>query len=281
MNSKKLNELIKLKSNGNNNLAYHFHQMFFFEHFLLRLEKSKYKNNIILKGGVLLSSIIGEDFRTTKDIDTTLKSVPLNMDNIKEIFNEILNIELNDNVYFKIIDIKDIRLEDEYGGFKINVLGIFDKIKTNFFIEITTGDIITPREIKYNYNSIFEDKKINIMAYNIETIISEKFHSIISKNIFNTRAKDYYDIYMLVNNEVINTSNLYKAVKNPFKKRKTLFDIDFFKETVNLIENNKNLKDIYAIYQKKLEYTKKVTYKNTINALKKIIYILEKESKIN
>ena len=152
MNSDKLNDIIKKKSKGNNNLAHHLHQMFFFEHVLMRLEKSKYRDNIILKGGVLLSSIIGEELRTTKDIDATLKSLPLNIDSIRNIFEEILSIDINDNVKFEIVNIKDIRLEDVYGGFRINVKGTFDKIRTNIFIEITTGDIITPREIKYKYN---------------------------------------------------------------------------------------------------------------------------------
>ncbi len=184
--------------------------MFFFEHVLMRLEKSKYRDNIILKGGVLLSSIIGEDLRTTKDIDATLKSLPLNIDSIRNIFEEILSIDIDDNVNFEIVSIKDIRLEDVYDGFRINVKGTFDKIRTNFFIEITTGDIITPREIKYKYNSIFEDKKINIMAYTIETIIAEKFESIISKNITTTRAKDFYDLYMLMNKQ----NNLKNLLQN-------------------------------------------------------------------
>ena len=164
MNSDKLNSFIKKKSKGNNNLAHHLHQMFFFEHILMRLEKSKYKNNIILKGGVLLSSIIGEDLRTTKDMDATLKSLPLDIITINKIIEEIITIDLNDNVKFEIESIKDIRIEDEYGGYRINIKGTFDKIKSNFFIEITTGDVITPREIKYKYNSIFENKTINIMA---------------------------------------------------------------------------------------------------------------------
>ena len=123
MNSDKLNDIIKKKSNSNNNLALHFHQMFFFEHVLMRIEKSKYRNNIILKGGVLLSSIIGEDLRTTKDMDATLKSSPLDTKSIENIFNEIFSIDINDNVNFEITNIKDIRLEDKYGGFRINVKG--------------------------------------------------------------------------------------------------------------------------------------------------------------
>ena len=279
MNSDKLNDIIKKKSKGNNNLAHHLHQMFFFEHVLMRLEKSKYRDNIILKGGVLLSSIIGEDLRTTKDIDATLKSLPLNIDSIKNIFEEILSIDIDDNVKFEIVNIKDIRLEDEHGGFRINVKGTFDKIRTNFFIEITTGDIITPREIKYKYNSIFEDKKINIMAYTIETIIAEKFESIISKNVTTTRAKDFYDLYMLMNKHknIINNKNLVKAIENTFNKRNTDFNINNFKEIVEILEESNTLKRVFTDYQSKLEYTKKVSFDDTIKSIKEIINILEKE----
>ena len=279
MNSDKLNSVINKKSKGNNNLALHLHQMFFFEHVLMRIAKSKYKDNIILKGGVLLSSIIGEDLRTTKDIDTTLKSLPLNIYDIRNIFEEILFVDIDDNVKFEIVSIKDIRLEDEYGGFWINVKGTFDKIRTNFFIEITAGDIITPREIKYRYHSIFEDKYINIMAYNIETIISEKFESIISKNITTTRAKDFYDLYMLINKNIndINTKNLVKAIENTFNKRNTDFDIDNFREIVELLKESNTLQRVFTDYQEKLEYTKQVKYDDTINSITKIIDILESE----
>ena len=279
MNSDKLNDIIKKKSKGNNNLAHHLHQMFFFEHVLMRLEKSKYRNNIILKGGVLLSSIIGEDLRTTKDIDATLKSLPLNIDSIRNIFEEILSIDIDDNVNFEIVNIKDIRLEDEYGGFRINVKGTFDKIRTNFFIEITTGDIITPREIKYKYNSIFEDKKINIMAYTIETIIAEKFESIISKNITTTRAKDFYDLYMLMSKHKnnINNKNLVKAIENTFNKRNTEFKMDNLRETVEMLENSNILKRVFADYQSRLEYTKEVSFDDTIKAINIIMDILESE----
>lgn len=279
MNSDKLNDIFKKKSNGNNNLAHHFHQMFFFEHLLMRLEKSKYRDNIVLKGGVLLSSIIGEDLRTTKDIDATLKSLPLNIDSVRNIFEEILAIQIEDNVNFEIVSIKDIRLENEYGGFRINVKGTFGKIRTNFFIEITTGDIITPREIRYKYNSIFEDKKINIMAYAIETIIAEKFESIISKNITTTRAKDFYDLYMLMteHREDINNKNLTKAIENTFNKRNTKLDIEDFKEIVEMLEDSKTIRKVFLDYQSKLEYARKVSFDDTIEAIKEIINIFETE----
>lgn len=278
MNSDKLNAIIKKKANGNSNLSHHFHQMFFFEHILMRLEKSEYKDNIILKGGVLLSSIIGNDLRTTKDIDATLKGLPLTIEMVEEIFKEILSIDIKDNVYFELVSIKDIRITDEYGGFRLNIKGTFYKIRTNFFIEITTGDIITPREIKYKYSSIFEDKKINIMAYTIETIIAEKFESIISKNITTTRAKDFYDLYMLIDNhkDEIDNGVLKRAVINTFNKRNTTYDINLFRETLEILESSDTLKNVFMDYQSKLVYPQKVEYKKTIEALNLIIDILNK-----
>ena len=278
-NSDKLNYLIRKKSEGSNELSLHLHQMFFFEHILMRIEKSNYKDNIILKGGVLLSSIFGCDMRTTKDIDATLKGIPLNEQSIRKILEDILSIDVNDGCTFKIISIKDIRLEEEYSGYRINVLGMFDKLKNYFFFEISTGDTITPREIKYKYNSIFEDREINIMAYNIETIIAEKFHAIISKNITTTRAKDFYDIYMLMNNHKnnINTKNLVKAIERTFKSRNSKFDIGYFKEIINLIANDSGLIKIFQNYKHKYNYTKNVQYKDTILAINHIIDILEKE----
>lgn len=279
INSNKLNSIIKSRAKGNNVVSLHLHQMFFFEHVLMRLEKSKYRDNIILKGGVLLSSIIGSDMRTTKDIDTTLKSMPLNEKSIRNIFEDILSIDIDDGVKFNIENIKDIRLEDEYSGYRINVYGEFDNLKTHFFIEITTGDIITPREIMYKYNSIFENKKINIMAYTIETIIAEKFESIISKNITTTRAKDFYDIYIIINNHRndINKKTLVKAIENTFKHRKTNYDVKYISDTFEIIKDSTSLKQVFNNYSKKLDYIKNIKFDDTIAAIQAIINIIENE----
>lgn len=279
MNSDKLNTMIKKRAKGSDTVSLHLHQMFFFEHLLERLERSKYRDYIILKGGVLLSSIIGEDLRTTKDIDATLKGLPLNIDSIKNIFEEILAIDINDNVCFELENIKDIRLENVYSGFRINVKGTFDKIRTNFFVEITTGDMITPREIKYKYHSIFEDKTLQIMAYTLETIIAEKFESIISKSITTTRAKDFYDMYMIVNNHIdeINKITLVKAIERTFKHRNTNFDIESIHEAFEIMKSSTVLQDLFDNYRKKLVYAKNVNFQDTIHAVKEIIDILEGE----
>jgi len=239
MNKDKLKNIISKKAAGNNNLSAQLYQMYFFEHILDRLSKSKYKHNIILKGGLLLSSIIGDDERTTKDMDATLKSLPLERENVETIISDILNVYVDDGITYEIVDIKDIRQESEYGGFKINILATMTTLKVYLAIELTTGDKITPREIEYNYNCIFEDKKIPILAYTLETVIAEKYQTIIDRDIYNTRMKDFYDIYILIkdNKEKIDFDNLILAIKNTFKNRETELNIKDIKEIASLINN--------------------------------------------
>lgn len=273
MNSDKLKSIISKKSNGNSDISMQLYQMFFFEKILDRVSVSKYKHNIILKGGLLLSSIIGEDMRTTKDMDASLRSITLEKENIYEIFNEILSIDLKDNTHFEIIDIKDIRAEDEYGGFRINVLGVFEQLKVNMFIEVSTGDVITPKEIEYKYKCIFEERKIPIFAYTIETILAEKFETIITRSVLNTRLKDFYDIYILFD-ENVNKEQLLSAIKNTFRNRETNIDIEEFKEVVDLIRNDKTMINNWIKYSNKFHYAKDISFDDIINKLDKIIELI-------
>ena len=210
-------------------------------------------------------------------MDATLKGIPLTKDDVEKVFNEILNINIDDGVSFKIISIKDIRLEDEYGGFKLNILSMLDNNKTYVTVELTTGDVITPKEIKYNYNSIFDNKKIPIMSYTLETILAEKFHTIVTRGLLNTRLKDFYDIYILINIKMdeIDTYNLIKAIKNTFDRRKTNFDIEKFNEVIKDLSNDNNMNNLWNNYILKNSYAKDVKFADTIKALKKVIEILE------
>lgn len=282
MNKNKLKSIISKKANGNTSVANQLYQMFFFEHILDRLSKSKYKHNIILKGGLLLSSIIGDDERTTKDMDATLKSLPLEKDNVTEIINEILNIDIEDDIKFEIESVNDIRLEDEYGGFRIGIIAKMSTIKHHLFIELTTGDKITPREIEYNYNCIFEDKKIPILAYTIETIIAEKYHSITTRGIFNTRMKDYYDIYVLVsdNKDKIDFTNLVKAIQNTYKHRDTELNINEIKEQLDSIRTSQNLMKLWENYKVTAPYAEKINYDDLLKSLDYITNILS-ESEVS
>lgn len=249
MNSDKLKNIIYKKAHGNSDISQKFYQLFYFERILERISISNYRGQIILKGGLLLTSIIGNDERTTKDMDATLKGIPLTKNDVEKVFNEILHIDIDDGVSFQIISIKDIRLEDEYGGFRLNILSKLDNNKTYITVELTTGDVITPREMKYNYNSIFEDKKIPIMSYPLETVLAEKFQTIVTRGLFNTRLKDFYDVYILINTKIddLNRSNLIKAIKNTFKRRETNFDLEQFNEVINDLSNDNNMNNLWSI----------------------------------
>ena len=279
MNSDKLKNIISKKAYGDSDISQKFYQLFYFERILERISISNYRWQIILKGGFLLTSIIGDDERTTKDMDATLKGIPLTKNDVEKLFTEILNINVDDSVSFQIVSIKDIRLEDEYGGFRLNILSKLGNNKTYITIELTTGDVITPREMKYNYNCIFEDKTIPIMSYTLETLLAEKFQTIVTRGLLNTRLKDFYDVYILINtkNDDLNRSNLIKAIKNTFKWRETNFDLEQFNEVINDLSDDNNMNNLWNEYVSKNSYAKNVKFEDTINALKQIIEILESE----
>ena len=251
-------------------------QNFMFEALLKRISKSKYKDKFIIKGGLLLSSIFGVNLRSTMDLDTTIKGLPLDREIITKVINEIISIGLDDNVILEIENIKDIREEELYSGFEVNLKAEFDGLKTNLMIDITTGDVITYKEVEFKYNALFDNETINIMTYNYETIIAEKFESIISRNIDNTRMKDYYDLYMFVNlkwND-INKNTLRKAIINTSKARETLDYIDNVSKYIELISDDSRLKSLWNSYQNNYEYAKDIKFIDTINAIKVISEIV-------
>ena len=279
MNSDKLKSIISKKAHGNSDISQKFYQLFYFERILERISISNYRGQIILKGGLLLTSIIGNDERTTKDMDATLKGIPLTKNDVEKVFNEILHIDIDDGVSFQIISIKDIRLEDEYGGFRLNILSTLDNNKTYITVELTTGDVITPKEMKYNYNSIFEDKKIPIMSYTLETVLAEKFQTIVTRGLLNTRLKDFYDVYILINTKIneLSKDNLIKAIKNTFERRETNIDMEQFNEVIKYLNDDKNMNNLWNEYVSKNPYAKGVKFEDTIKAIKEIVEILESE----
>ncbi len=278
MNADKLKSLISKKSLGDSDSSQRLFQMFYFERILERISCSRYNGQIILKGGLLLSSIFGVDERTTRDMDATLKGVLISKENVLELFNEILNIQLKDGVRFKIDNIKEIKQDENYEGFKLNILAALDNNRTHVAIDLTVGDAITPREMKYSYNSIFDDKKIPIMAYTLETVLAEKFETVMSRGVLNTRMKDFGDIYLLINGSYeINQANLILAIKKTFTKRETKFDIDEFKVILAELKESPEMNKMWREFQIKVNYITKVEYRDTIKAVAKIIEILETE----
>ena len=245
-------------------------QNFMFEALLKRISKSKYKDKFIIKGGFLLSSIFGVNLRSTMDLDTTIKGLPLDRETITNVINEIIRIDVEDNVRLDIENIKDIREEELYSGFEVNLKAEFDGLKTNLMIDMTTGDVITYEEIEFKYSTLFDNEIINIMTYNYETIIAEKFESIISRNIDNTRMKDYYDLYMFVHLkwDDINKDTLRKAIFNTSKARETIDYINNANKYIELISDDSRLKALWNSYQNNYEYVKDIKFVDVINAIK-------------
>lgn len=216
--------------------------------------------------------MFGVDNRTTLDLDTTLKGISLTKENIEKIIDEIINIDVDDNIEFSIFSIKDIRLEEKYSGFCVHLNANFEGLKKHLLIDITTGDVITYREINFSYKTIFDDEIINIMAYNVETIIAEKFEAVISRNIVNSRMKDYYDLYMFVTLkwDSINKKILVKAIKNTCTNRGSTEFLNNSSYYIGLISKNENFKDLWIDYQSKNEYAKNISFEGTIKAIEKI-----------
>lgn len=250
-------------------------QTYMLERLLERISISKYKDNFILKGGMLISSIIGIDSRSTMDMDTTIKGFKLNVENLKSILQDIIKIDIKDNIKFKISSIENIREDDDYGGLRIRLQSYFDEMPVDLKVDVTTGDKITYKEINYKYNLLLEKRSIEIWTYNVETIIAEKYESIIKRGILNTRIRDFYDLYMLTHLDKKNVLNklLIDAIRETSKHRET-FDIINDKNTVedviNSIQNNKLLMQQWNKYQKNYEYAKNIEYEQLMDSIKTI-----------
>jgi len=252
-------------------------QMCLFEGILEKLSKSKYRENFILKGGLLISSLIGVDMRSTMDMDTTIKGIPVNEETITRIINEILDIEIDIEISYKLIKLTPIRNADVYEDFSASVECKFGKINARLNIDITTGDVITPREIKYSYSKILEEGTIPIITYTIETILAEKFETISSRNITTTRARDFYDLYMIYNmyNNKINQEILGEAIVKTARQRGSLKAIRQYKEIVELFKINRTIKNIWDRYAKNNLYTKDIKFSDTVEVYEKIGNILD------
>lgn len=247
------------------------------ERFLERISVSKYKDNFILKGGMLISAMLGIDSRTTMDMDTTIKGFKLTEENILNIIYEICNIQINDDVTFEVQKIELIREDDDYGGyrvtFKANYLSSMPVIMK---IDITTGDKITYKEIEYSFDLMLEDRKILIWSYNLETVIAEKFESIIKRGVFGTRVRDFYDVFMLLNTQKknIDFDTLKNAIYSTAEHRNSLPIIRDWKKSVEQLENSDIMKKQWERYKKDNFYAKDIQYVDLIESLKQIGKIL-------
>ena len=270
---KQLKDWINNMAKKKNLVANTLLQNFMMERLLERISISEYKDNFVLKGGFLIAAMLGIDLRSTLDMDTTIKGLPVTKENIEEILNEILSIDLGDNVTFNIKNINSIHDISEYEDFRVSLEAKFFTIKVNMKIDITTGDIIIPREVNYSFKLMFEERSIPIKAYNLNTILAEKIESILARNISNTRARDYYDVYMLTSfrKDDINIVDLRSAIIEKAKERNTLIYLDEKEKYIADIEESKDLQFIWDSYTKKYPYAQGIKFDDIIKKLKEIL----------
>lgn len=245
------------------------------DRFIERLYYSKYRDNFVIKGGFLISSLIGVDMRSTMDIDATIKGLAIDENSILNIVEEIISIELDDNINWNIEKIKSIHDDGKYEDFRITLIANFFNMKVAIKIDITTGDIIFPKEINYSYFPIFSDKKMELKAYPIVSIIAEKMESILARNILNTRARDYYDVYILLKlNAYIEIEELLEAIKIKAKERETLEYYNNRNTYIDAIINSEDLRNIWVNYQIKNVYAKNISWEEILNTIKRFKYFL-------
>ena len=245
------------------------YQRFMFERILERISVSKYNENFILKGGLLLSAMLGINSRSTRDMDISIKGIDVSKERMVQVLNEILSLDIGDGVRFEMINITDIRADDEYGGNKYHLVGRLENLKVALEIDISTGDEITPKELNYEYISIFENKKIYIDTYNIETILAEKIETILRRGKYNARMKDYYDVYFFLTKlkDEIDTNIFVKALKNTITRRDSLSYLKDYKKILDDVIENDRINKNWNSYRDKTKYADKIEFKDIVKIL--------------
>ena len=247
-------------------------QHYLIEQVLKLISTSSYRDSFIVKGGYLIGQMIGLDKRTTMDLDVTLKGTEMSKENLIHIFEEIL-CSKTDGFSFSVDKLEPIRQDDEYGGFSLKLNATFDTLKEVVFIDITTGDKITPREITYSMTSIFTNESIKIWTYNLETVLAEKLETIISRGLASTRPRDRYDLFTLykLRKEEINLEVLKNALENTAEKRKSKDTIYNWEEQVRGIEISDYQKELWIRYQRQFKYAKDISFDNSVQVIREIM----------
>lgn len=258
-------------SKGDDKVAKSILRIFFMERFLERVSISKYKNNFILKGGLLVSALLGINVRATMDIDTTVQALPLTKNDIVGIILDICEIPIDDNVSFKIISIDTIMDDFDYPGIRLHMEGALDRLRQPIKVDVSTDDAITPQAIEYNYELMFENRVICLNTYNIETLLAEKLQTIIARGTANTRMRDFYDIYEIVQMKNFSYDILRDAFSNICKKRETPFSRNTILEELNNISSSVDMNAMWNNYKNKNFYVEDIEYEVIVQSIRNTI----------
>ena len=264
---------IKSVAKQNNADARTLMRIYMMERFLERLAQSEYRDNFIIKGGILVTAMIGVAHRSTMDIDTSMKNLNLSAEDALRVVNQVKDIDLDDGVSFDVKDVSNIMDEMEYPGIRVTMNANVGRLITPLKIDISTGDMITPRAIEFNYDLLLEDRSISLWSYNLETILAEKLQTVLARGILNTRMRDFYDIRMLLDTyeDKVNKAVLKDAFAATCKKRGTDHLQEQAEEIIKIIEADEQLQVLWRAYQKKYSYAAEIDYASVINGVRKLM----------
>lgn len=248
-------------------------QNFMLERLLERISVSNYQQNFILKGGFLIAAMVGLDTRATMDMDATIKGLPVNEQTVREMFEEICKIELDDDVTFSFRSIEEIREGDVYAGYRVSLSANYPPMAVPLKLDITTGDKIVPKEIEYQFKLLLEDRSISVLAYNLETIMAEKLETVISRGDQNTRTRDYYDIYILAKLQYpnIEPSALKAALNATTEKRGSTAVVEDYRRIMDTVRRNDVMQKQWDNYQKDFEYATDIVFKDACDMVVKLM----------
>lgn len=264
---------IKSVAKQNNADARTLMRIYMMERFLERLAQSEYRDNFIIKGGILVTAMIGVAHRSTMDIDTSMKNLNLSAEDALRVVNQVKDIDLDDGVSFEVKDVSNIMDEMEYPGIRVTMNANVGKLITPLKIDISTGDVITPRAIEFNYDLLLEDRSISLWSYNLETILAEKLQTVLARGILNTRMRDFYDIRMLLDTyeDKINKAVLKDAFAATCKKRETDHLQEQAEDIIKIIDADEQLQVLWRAYQKKYSYAAEIDYASVISGVRKLM----------
>ena len=268
-----LKALVRNMSGGNSAKAQVIIRNYAMERFLERVSLSQYKNHFILKGGVLISAMVGLNNRSTMDIDTTIKGIYLSLDTAREMIEEIISIPIDDGMKFSLKGLNEVMEERSYVGLSATLETKLDNMRIPLKIDISTGDVITPKEISYELKLMFEERSISVMAYNLETVLAEKLETIISRGIANTRLRDFYDIYILQVDYIqeINKEKFGNAFLETTRFRDSINIAKNGEQIISSIEHDEIMQNLWRNYQKKFDYAENISWNVVMEAVK-ILY---------
>ena len=270
--ARQLKDLIRNLSKKNSADAQLLLRNYMMERFLERMSLSEYKNKFILKGGMLVAAMVGLDARSTMDIDATIKGANVNVEDVENIVATIVSVPMDDGVTFRIKSISEIMDEADYPGVRLSMETEFDGVQTPLKIDISTGDVITPKEIRYRFKLMLEDRSIDVWAYNLETVLAEKMETIISRTVTNTRMRDFYDIHILMemHGEHLDTAIFRNALLATAEKRGTIQYLSEAAEVFDEVETSPEMEKLWTAYTKKFSYASDLTWHEVMASVRSL-----------